>query len=151
MVSLGDEMDYNLVRPDYGNEQTYKMSMMQGYRNSSAHRNNMENAKCTSPKLFQTVPLKNGSIYVNTATAHDDEMYFHHLNFAPEEIPRNRVRVVLVFRWLAVPTFFSRVQTIRDVNNMARWTNMHLSVSKALVQRTCGGMHWDMSMPMGIT
>ena len=125
MVSLGDEMDYNLVRPDYDNEQTYKMSIGQGYRNLSAHRKNMKNANCTSPKLVQTVPLKNGSIYVHIA--HDDEMYFHHLNFAPEEIPRSRVRVVLVFRWLAVPTFFSRVQMIRDVNDMTRLTNMHLN------------------------
>ena len=149
MVSLGDEMDYNLVRPNYDDGQNYKMSQKEAYNNLSLHMKNIKINDCTSPKLVQTVPLKNGSICVHTA--HDDKMYFHHLGFSPEAMPRNGVRLVLVFRWLAVPTFFGRVQTIRDANDMARWTNMHLIVSKALVRRTCGGMHWNMPMRMGIT
>ena len=104
MVSLGDEMDYNLVRPNYDDGQNYKMSQKEAYNNLSLHMKNIKINDCTSPKLVQTVPLKNGSICVHTA--HDDKMYFHHLGFSPEAMPRNGVRLVLVFRWLAVPTFF---------------------------------------------
>ena len=64
----------------------------------------MKNNDTTSPKLVQTVPLKNGSLYVHTA--HDNDMYFHHLDFEPVAIPQIGFRLVLVFRWLTVSPFF---------------------------------------------
>ena len=61
-----------------------------------------ENKKCTN--LTKTVPLCHGSLYVHTA--HDDETYYHGLDFAKQSVKRNRVRVALVYRWLSVPMLF---------------------------------------------
>ena len=55
----------------------------------------MEKNDRASSRLVQTVPFKNKSLSVHTA--HDNEMYFHHLDFVPEAILQNRVRLVLVF------------------------------------------------------
>ena len=54
--------------------------------------------------LTKTIPLAHGSLHIHTAR--NDEMYYHSLDFAKQSTTKNRVRVVLVFRWLSVPTFF---------------------------------------------
>ena len=93
MVTIGDTMDFHLVRPNYAN-QNYKFTQKAA----------INNKKSTNISLTKTVPLSHGSLYVHTA--HDDEMYYHGLDFVKEHSKRNRVRVVLVFWWLSVPSFF---------------------------------------------
>ena len=93
MVTIGDTMDFHLVRPNYAN-QDYKFTQ----------RGALKNKKGTNPSLTKTVPLQHGSLYVHNV--HDNEMYYHGLDYVKEHSKRNRVRVVLVFRWLSVPIYF---------------------------------------------
>ena len=51
-----------------------------------------------------TVKLDNNSLYIHTA--HDDEIYSHALEYAEEIAKRNRVRLVFVYRMLAVSSHF---------------------------------------------
>ena len=100
----GDGMDYHLIRashkkdPETGEKQDYTMSQMSTVHNLRRHKNN--------PKLnlVKTVKLDNNSLYIHTA--HDDEIYSHALEYAEEIAKRNRVRLVFVYRMLAVSSHF---------------------------------------------
>ena len=105
MVTYGpDTMDYHLIRPSY--QYDSDIEKVQDYRMSQkeAIKNKRKNKKNPSLKLVKTVPLGKGSIYVHTA--HDDEMYFHTLDYADQLAKQNRVRLVFVYRWLAVSAYF---------------------------------------------
>ena len=92
MVTIGDTMDFHLVRANSEKGQTYKFTQEKAIINKKDKR------------LTKTVPLSHGSLYVHTDN--DDEIYYHGLDFAKERTKRNRVRIVLVFRWLSAPSFF---------------------------------------------
>ena len=77
-------------------------------------------------RLTKTVPLSHGSLYVHTAN--DDEIYYHGLDYAKEHSKRNRVRVVLVFRWLSAPSFFR--QSLHDER-----CNRYSSVDKHAIEK----------------
>ena len=96
MLTIGDTMDYHLIRPDYSRGQDYTCTSGEARENFKKRR-----AKCV-----KTVPLADGTLYVHTA--HDDELYHHTLDFCKEILAthKNHIRVVLVYRWLSVSAYF---------------------------------------------
>lgn len=111
MITIGDKMEYHLIRASNQSKnswvrqpekmQDYTMSQDDAIHNLRDHQSRNKKSSLT---LVKTVKLDEYSIYVHTA--HDDEVYFHALNFAKELKKRNRVRVVFVYRWLAVSQYF---------------------------------------------
>ena len=95
MVTIGeDTMDFHLLRPNHAKHQNHKFTQKEACKNRNS----------TNPSLTKTIILPHGSLYVHTA--HDDEMYYHGLDYVKEHSKRNRVRVVLIFRWLSVLSVF---------------------------------------------
>ena len=96
-------MDHHLVRSDHDANQDYKFSQKEAYH----HRTTSNSPKKRTEEfrgMTKTILLAHGSLYIHTA--YDGEMYYHSLDFAKQSTTKNRVRVVFVFWWLAVPTFF---------------------------------------------
>jgi hypothetical protein len=91
MITIGDSMEYHLVYPNYSEGQDYTMSQAEAIDNKKAG-------------LSKVIELEDSSIYIHPA--HDDEMYYHGLNFSKGLKKESRVRVALVWRWLAVPVYF---------------------------------------------
>jgi len=91
MITIGDSMEYHLVYPNYSEGQDYTMSQAEAIHNKKAG-------------LSKVIELEDSSIYIHPA--HDDEMYYHGLNFSKGLKKESRVRVTLVWRWLAVPVYF---------------------------------------------
>ena len=101
MITIGDSMDYHLIRPDPAKGQDHNVSCGDARDNFNENRRNPE------LKLVKTVPLDEGTIYIHTA--HDDAMYHHALSYLQEILDRhteNHIRVALVFRWLSKSAYF---------------------------------------------
>jgi len=140
MVTLGDTMEYHLIRPsnkpDPHNDnivQTYKMSQ------KCALRNLQERNSKSKLKLVKTVELGDSSLYIHTA--HDDEVYFHALSYAQElqQQQRNRVRLVFVYRWLAVSEYYC--QDIND-DKGNRYSMISKHAFEKLEERSNDGSCW---------
>ena len=111
MITFGDEMEYHLIRASNKTNnswvktpekmQEYTMSQDDAVRNLRYHKRKNNKSQLT---LVKTTTLDEHSLYVHTA--HDDEVYFHALDFAEDLKKRNRVRVAFVYRWLAVSQYF---------------------------------------------
>ena len=136
MVSIGDTMDYHLVRPDYDAGQDYKFSLKKTYRQRTTSNSSQKKIE-KFRGLTKTIPLAHGSLYIHTA--HDDEMYYHSLDFAKQSTTKNRVRVVLVFRWLSVPTFFR--QNPQD-NRCNRFSTIDKHAFESMDDRKKASLWW---------
>jgi len=113
MVTFGDAMEYHLIRASNKSDnpwqkqekqnkmQDYTMSQEEAIHNLRDHKSKNKKSPLT---LVKTVQLDECSLYVHSA--HDDEVYFHALDFAEQLKKKNRVRLVLVYRWLAVSQYF---------------------------------------------
>ncbi|KAL9187540.1 hypothetical protein ACHAXT_001643 [Thalassiosira profunda] len=106
MLTIGDTMDYHLIRPDPAKGQDHTMSAGEARENWEEDRKEQKQGN-KRLKLVKTIPLDEGSIYIHTAN--DDEMYHHTLSY-PQEIldshDENHIRVALVFRWLSKSAYF---------------------------------------------
>ena len=87
----------------------------------------------------KTVPLCHGSLYIYIHTAHDDEMYYHCLDFVTQKIKSKRVRLVLVFRWLSVKTYFRQNPNDERCN---RYSTMDKHAFESMDQRNRAYVWW---------
>ena len=137
MISIGDEMDYHLIRPNYAAGQNYKFTQEHTYKNftsTNSCKKRIEKLK----GLTKTVPLSNGTLYIHTA--HDDEMFYHCLDYVKQIIKTNRVRLVLVFRWLSASTYF-RQSTQDDRSN--RYSTVDKHAFEDMHLRKKGHVWWN--------
>ena len=87
VVTMGDEMIFKLISPDFEKGQDHKFSQ----------RDTLKNTK--NPRLSHKIALPNLSVYIHTA--HDDRILKHVAYFDRSGSDcRNRVRMALVSCWL---------------------------------------------------
>jgi len=98
-------MDYHLVKPNYDIGQDYRMNQDAAYANKRANNNNKSELH---GKLGTVKHLDHGSLYLHTA--HDDEMYWHGLEF-PKGTTGTQVRVSIVYRWLSFLAHFRQEES----------------------------------------
>ena len=147
MISIGDEMDYHLIRPNYAAGQNYKFTQEHTYKNftsTNSCKKRIEKLK----GLTKTVPLSNGTLYIHTA--HNDEIFYHCLDFAKQTIKTNRVRLVLVFRWLSASTYFRQIPQDERANCYYTVDSTLLRICILGRRAMFGGMPWDIFDQMGL-
>ena len=93
VITMGDEMMFKLISPDYSKGQDYKFSQTQARENSN------------KSDLTKDILLSDMSIYVHTSD--DDALLQHMASFPPNKSgSRNRIRMALLCRSLGISHMF---------------------------------------------
>ena len=145
MIRCLDGFHWRWNGPPSSQARLFGRPKLQIYSKSAYHRRTTSNSTKKRIEeyrgLTKTFPLAHESLYIHTA--HNDEMYYHSLDFSKGNTKRNCVCVVFVFRWLSVPTFFVETRMTKDAIVSWQLTGTLLSQRTAEIREYYRGKQWD--------